>query len=122
MKRDASKHSTFQRPRLGTAGKAAIAICVAAGSIVACGPIQQGLIYPARRYDHQAFERRVHDRYGANAVVLAPFDAVVIEPSTAPVATAIWFHGNGNVNTDFAGLAPEFRARGVRLVLAEYPG
>ncbi len=97
-------------------------VCGALASMLGCEPIQRGLIYPARRYGHEAFEQRVHERYGPGALVLAPFDAVVIEPKIAPVTTAIWFHGNGNVNTDFARLAPEFSARGARLVLAEYPG
>ena len=91
-------------------------------SVVGCNAIQRSLIYPARHYDHPEFERRVDARFGPKAVVLAPFDAIVIEPSAPAVATAIWFHGNGNVNTDFARIAPVFGDRRVRLVLAEYPG
>jgi uncharacterized protein len=93
-----------------------------ATSVVGCNTLQRSLIYPARHYDHIEFEHRVQERFGPNASVLAPFDAIVIEPSAPAVATAIWFHGNGNVNTDFATMAAVFGDRRVRLVLAEYPG
>lgn len=101
---------------------AALFIIAAAAAVVGCNTLQRSLIYPARHYDHTEFERRVHERFAPDAVILAPFDAIVIEPSAPAVATAIWFHGNGNVNTDFARLAAAFDERRVRLVLAEYPG
>src|SRR5947209_2670864 len=93
-----------------------------AATLAGCHLLQQSLIYPARHYDYATFEQRVQERFGPGAFFLAPFDAIVIEPDEPAVATAIWFHGNGNVNTDFATLAPVFRERRVRLALAEYPG
>ena len=97
-------------------------VIIATASGVGCNQLQRRLVYPARHYEHAAFERSVQERFGPNAFVFAPFDAIVIEPSAPAVATAIWFHGNGNVNTDFASLAAVFSDRRVRLALAEYPG
>ena len=74
-------------------------------SVIGCNALQQRLIYPARHYDYAEFERRVRERFPADAFILSPFVAIVIEPSSPAVATAIWFHGNGNVNTDFARVA-----------------
>jgi pimeloyl-ACP methyl ester carboxylesterase len=100
----------------------AVGAIIGTASVVGCNQLQRRLVYPARHYDHAAFERNVQERFGPNAFLLAPFDGIVIEPSAPAVATAIWFHGNGNVNSDFASLAPVFNERRVRLALAEYPG
>ena len=102
--------------------RAAILIVAAAACVVSCDALQRSLVYPARHHDRAVFAQRVQERFGAQAVVIAPFDAIVLEPGSPAVATAIWFHGNGNVNTDFARLVSVFGERGVRLVLAEYPG
>ena len=114
--------STLPRKRLRSWRITAIVFVAIATLVVGCNALQRSLVYPARHYDHAEFERRVTERFGADAVILAPFDAIVIEPSAPAVATAIWFHGNGNVNTDFARLVAVFNERRVRLVLAEYPG
>ena len=100
----------------------AIVFVAIATLVVGCNALQRSLVYPARHFAHAEFERRVHERFGPDAAILAPFDAIVIESGAPAVATAIWFHGNGNVNTDFSGLVAVFNERRVRLVLAEYPG
>ncbi len=110
------------RHRSRSAWIAALLIVGTVASVVGCDTLQRSLVYPARHYDHAELERRVHERFAANAMILAPFDAIVIEPQAPAVATAIWFHGNGNVNTDFARLVSVFDERRIRLVLAEYPG
>ena len=110
-----------QRRGSWTSRIVAIGLAGIAASITGCGPLQRSLIYPARHYEHSELERRVRERFGANAAILAPFDAIVVEPEGA-AATAIWFHGNGNVNTDFGKLVAVFAKRHVRLVLPECPG
>ncbi|MDQ6685476.1 MAG: lysophospholipase, partial [Pseudomonadota bacterium] len=86
---------------------------------------QRSLLYPARHYAEKEFRRQVERQLGAKAELLPRFDALLFEPPPAAGAvasTAIWFHGNGDVNLDLAFVAPVFAARGIRLVLAEYPG
>lgn len=85
---------------------------------------QRALIYFPTRLSHEAFEASVKRTFGDQASVLAPFDAVVLEPpSGMPArATAILFHGNASLGIDRAYYAPEFAQRGLRLILAEYPG
>jgi pimeloyl-ACP methyl ester carboxylesterase len=85
---------------------------------------QRGLIYFPSKLDPARFPEKVRATFGAHATILPPFDAVVIEPTaTFPVrATAILFHGNAGAAIDRGYLVPVFSSRGVRLVLAEYPG
>jgi uncharacterized protein len=82
---------------------------------------QRQLMFPGPRADRVAFEKAVKHIKGE---ILAPFDAIVLEPpaGTPVVATAIWFHGNGGLGGMRASEAYAFRQRGIRLVLAEYPG
>jgi uncharacterized protein len=85
---------------------------------------QRGLIYfPGRMLPGQ-LAARVSADFGGRATLLEPFDAVVVEPPVdVPVrGTAILFHGNAALGIDRGYLAPVFAARGLRLVLAEYPG
>lgn len=86
--------------------------------------LQRGLIYFPTRLSRDAFEVAVRQTFGDRASILAPFDAVVLEPPAAiPVrATAVLFHGNASLAIDRAYYAPVFAERGIRLVLAEYPG
>jgi len=85
---------------------------------------QRGLIYFPSRLDPGRFTETVRATFGARATTLAPFYAVVIEPpATVTVrATAILFHGNAGAAIDRGYLVPVFSSRGLRLVLAEYPG
>lgn len=85
---------------------------------------QRSLIYFPARLSRGAFQSAVEQLVGERVVSLEPFDAVVFEPpaGTAVAATAILFHGNAGLALDRAYLAPTFGARGIRLVLAEYPG
>ncbi len=86
--------------------------------------VQRSLIYFPERMSRAAFEAAVHGSLQARTSVLTPFDAIVFEPplEKAVVGTAILFHGNAGSALDRAYLAPTFTARGLRLVLAEYPG
>jgi hypothetical protein len=85
---------------------------------------QRQLIYFPRKMSPAEFAAEVRAALGERAEILAPFDAVVIEPppATAARGTAIVFHGNASLGLDRAHLAAVFAARGLRLVLAEYPG
>src|ERR1700687_417254 len=85
---------------------------------------QRHLIYFPTRISHAEFEGRVKAIFGDRASILAPFDAIVIEPpADTPVqATAILFHGNAALGLNRGYYAPVFAQRGLRLILAEYPG
>ena len=85
---------------------------------------QRGLIYFPTKLAPARFAETVRGTFGDRATIFAPFDAVVIEPpAKVPIrATAILFHGNAALGIDRSYLAPVFAARGLRLVLAEYPG
>ncbi len=85
---------------------------------------QRGLIYFPGKMAPTALTETVAARFGDRAAILAPFDAVVMSPAPGtPVrGTAILFHGNAAMGIDRAYLAPVFATRGLRLVLAEYPG
>ena len=84
---------------------------------------QRSLVFPARHYSEAEFQRLV-GRLPSAPTLIEPFDALVFEPPSQSEVrgTAIWFHGNGDVNADLAFMAPIFAGRGLRLVLAEYPG
>ena len=86
--------------------------------------VQRSLIYFPTRMSRAEFEAIAEHVTGTLRAVLAPFDAVVFEPPAGipVVATAIFFHGNAGSGLDRSYLAPIFAGRGVRLVLAEYPG
>jgi uncharacterized protein len=85
---------------------------------------QRGLVYFPVRMEPGQLATRAAAEFGGRAIVLAPFDAVVVEPPFDVPArgTAILFHGNAALGIDRDDLAPVFAARGLRLVLAEYPG
>ncbi len=85
---------------------------------------QRSLIYFPTRLPRAQFDAAVKGALGGGAALLDPFDAVVIEPAgtVAIAGTAILFHGNAGLGLDRAYMAPEFTRRGLRLVLAEYPG
>ena len=92
--------------------------------LVALYALQRRLIYFPGRIRRADFDAIVQGSLGDQVSVLAPFDAIVFEPpQTASVAaTAILFHGNAGLALERAYLAPTFTGRGLRLVLAEYPG
>jgi alpha-beta hydrolase superfamily lysophospholipase len=83
---------------------------------------QRSLLFHPTRLDPRTFAQQVQALFGSGARVLAPYDAIVIEPTASVGETAIVFHGNGGAAIDREELALEFAARGVRPVLAEYPG
>ena len=85
--------------------------------------VQRKLIYFPNRMSRAEFEATVNGSFGDRVSVLAPFDAAVFEPpNVSIVGTAIFFHGNAGLGLDRAYLVPSFARRGLRLVLAEYPG
>ena len=86
--------------------------------------VQRSLIYYPTRLSRAQFDAAVKGSLDGPVSMIDPFDAVVFEPlATVPVAgTAILFHGNGGFGLDRAHLAPEFTRRGLRFILAEYPG
>src|SRR5215472_16216501 len=85
---------------------------------------QRRLIYFPTRVSHAQWEDEARTIFGPQASVLAPYDALVIEPNAGSpvVGTAIWFHGNAGMALDRAMFVPVFLERGLRLILAEYPG
>ena len=98
--------------------------------LVALYVLQRKLIYYPTPLSGDAFNQRVAAEFtelshlGIRGAVLAPFDALVLEPEDAPSirATAIYFHGNAGLGLDRTFLAQVFTRRGIRLILAEYPG
>jgi pimeloyl-ACP methyl ester carboxylesterase len=86
--------------------------------------MQRQLIYQPYKISRSELWARAVDEFGSSVQLLADLDALVIEPipNHAVKRTAILFHGNGGLNIDRAAYADEFRRRGIRLVLAEYPG
>ena len=96
-------------------------------TLVALGMLyanQRDMIYLPTRVAPPQFAALVRATFGSGATILAPFDAVVVEsPADMPVrGTAIVFHGNASLGIDRTYMLPVFAARGLRLVLAEYPG
>ncbi len=103
-------------------GTLALAVLLAAGALYG---YQRTLIFLPTRLSASEFASAVsaHAREGAR--LLAPFDAVVFDPpaGVAVRGTAVFFHGNQGLGLDRAAfLEPLFRDRGLRLVIAEYPG
>lgn len=102
-------------------------LIVLACLVVAIGALyayQRRLIYLPTRMTSGQFKDAVASAFGDRVSIVEPFDAIVFEPSpTIRVrATAIWFHGNAGLGLDRAFIAPVFTRRGLRLILAEYPG
>jgi alpha-beta hydrolase superfamily lysophospholipase len=84
---------------------------------------QRSIVYNRGVISRQIFTAQVLATFQNRAQLLAPFDALVLEPhSMLPVGTAIWLHGNGGSALDRAHFVPVFAERGIRLILAEYPG
>jgi alpha-beta hydrolase superfamily lysophospholipase len=85
---------------------------------------QRKLIYLPNRLSREDFEDTVKGAFDDRVSVLAPFDAIVFEPPPTVTVrgTAILFHGNAGLGLDRAYLVPTFARRGLRLILAEYPG
>jgi alpha-beta hydrolase superfamily lysophospholipase len=92
--------------------------------LIALYALQRKLIYFPTRVAPAQFEAMARTAFGERATILAPFDGVVLEPpDDLPVrATAILFHGNAGLAIDRGYLAPICATRGLRLILAEYPG
>jgi uncharacterized protein len=84
---------------------------------------QRSIIYDRGVLTRSALEARIKHSFQGKAQELSPFDALVIEPEASAIkGTAVWFHGNGGIAADRAHFVPVFASRGIRLVLAEYPG
>lgn len=85
---------------------------------------QRSFIYQARPMPPAAFADAVRSAFAPGTTILEPFKAIVVEPpANVPVtAVAILFHGNAGLGGGRGGLAPVFAKRGIRLILAEYPG
>ena len=98
-------------------------VCLAA-VLAALYAFQGRLIYFPTTLARGDFEHALARAAGRAGSVLAPFDALLFEPpATVEVSgTAILFHGNAGLGLDRAYLAPTFTRRGLRLILAEYPG
>jgi uncharacterized protein len=86
--------------------------------------LQRKLIYFPDRMSRSEFEATVSGAFDDRVSILAPFDAIVFEPPDriGTAGTAIYFHGNAGLGLERAYLAPAFTSRGLRLILAEYPG
>lgn len=87
--------------------------------------LQRSVLYqPGERLTPEQFQNKVAGTFNGAATVIPGFDAIVLEPSagTPVVATSVWFHGNAGTGGQRDMYAPVFNQRGLRLVLAEYPG
>jgi hypothetical protein len=106
------------------------AVAILAGAFVLLVALlfafQRKLLYHPRPIDKAAFPALVAQQFGRAAWVLAPFDAIVVEPEHAELGpargTVLLFHGNAELALDRTDLAQAFSHRGFRAVLAEYPG
>jgi hypothetical protein len=106
------------------------AVAVAAGAFLLLVAVlfafQRRLLYLPRPIDKAAFPDLVAQQFGRSAWILAPFDAIVVEPehseSGAIRGTVLLFHGNAELALDRTDLAQAFSHQGFRTVLAEYPG
>jgi uncharacterized protein len=96
-------------------------VVLALGTLYA---LQRRLIYFPGRMSRLEFEATVGGSLDSRASILAPFDAIVFEPTDdiGITGTAIYFHGNAGLGLERAYLAPAFTGRGLRFILAEYPG
>lgn len=85
---------------------------------------QRSLIYQAQPMSPAAFAGAVRSAFAPGTTILEPFKAIVVEPpANVPVtAVAILFHGNAGLGGGRGAFAPVFAKRGIRLILAEYPG
>lgn len=85
---------------------------------------QRSVIYRPTQLSPEQFTAAVQKAFGPQTRVLKPFQAIVVEPPAGqPVlATAILFHGNAGLGGGRGVFGPVFAKRGLRLVLAEYPG
>lgn len=96
---------------------------VLVGASVVLAACQGSLLYYPHRVSAAVNAGQVHSAFDGGARLLPGFDAIVIDPPDRAVrATAVWFHGNAGSAVDRAWAAETFAARGLRLVLAEYPG
>lgn len=85
--------------------------------------LQRTLIYYPEKLTRAQFLSRVQTEFQGRASVLPGFDAVLLEPEAKRItATVIWFHGNSGLNVDRSGFAKALAERGLRMILAEYPG
>jgi uncharacterized protein len=100
-------------------------LSIAALAIVAVVLLQRHLIYYPRKLDPANYREEVRQAFGKQARILAPFDAVVLEPKVGipVVGTAVVFHGCAELGIDRTqSVTSTFINRGLRMVLAEYPG
>lgn len=85
--------------------------------------MQRSYFYQPSPMSAEQFQRQVQSLSNGRVTVIEPFQAVVIEPESGPIrGTALLFHGNAGTAMDRRSLASVFLPRGLRLVLAEYPG
>jgi hypothetical protein len=102
-----------------------IMLSIVALTIVAVLLLQRHLIYYPRKLDPANYREEVRQAFGKQARILAPFDAVVLEPKVGIpiVGTAVVFHGCAELGIDRTqSVTSTFINRGLRMVLAEYPG
>ena len=85
---------------------------------------QRSLLYHPRALGKAEFREQVARRFKPETHLLEPFDAIVIDPASGKkvVGTAVLFHGNAELGIDRTDLALALEARGLRAILAEYPG
>jgi pimeloyl-ACP methyl ester carboxylesterase len=86
--------------------------------------MQRSLFYQGTQMSSAEFAAAVDSAFAPGTTILEPFKAIVVEPPAGQpvVAVAILFHGNAGLGGARGGLAPVFGKRGIRLILAEYPG
>jgi uncharacterized protein len=111
------------RPVLVGLGCVALGLALLPLTLLYC--YQRSLIYGPTRLSPLQYQAAVAALSGPVARIFAPFDALVFEPPAAVKirGTAVFYHGNQGLGLERAEfLVPMFIARGLRLVIAEYPG
>lgn len=84
---------------------------------------QRSLLFQPTVVDPASYPQQVAARFGAGASIVPEFAAIELTPAGESAAeTAIVFHGNAGAALDRGLLATQLLARGIRVVLAEYPG
>lgn len=99
------------------------ALYLAAGYAAFCALMyfmQDRFLYHPASVSRSAAEQQLTQF--ARARIMDDVHAVVLEEEKPPAATAILFHGNGGHAINRTAMYAAFAARGIRLVIAEYPG
>jgi pimeloyl-ACP methyl ester carboxylesterase len=85
--------------------------------------VQRQLIFHPQRIAQSALQAKMKEAFEGRAQLWPETGAIVLEPASGPSrGTALVFHGNAGLNLDRAYFEGPLGERGLRVILAEYPG